>query len=105
MFGGGGLERRIRVREQTDPHAASGDTEPEESGAREPLARIGVLYEIPVSKRVVLSPNVSFDFVPGSTVFVETFGLERSTTSVHKNSQLPKTGRNLVPVEDLKLVM
>ena len=70
VFGGGGWERRIRVREQTDPHAASGDTEPEESGAREPLARIGVLYEIPVSKRVVLSPNVSFDFVPGSTVFV-----------------------------------
>ena len=70
VFGGGGWERRVGVREQPEPQPKSSGTEAEASEAREPLARIGVLYEIPVSKRVALSPNVSFDFVPGSTVFV-----------------------------------
>ena len=49
------------------------------SEGREPLGRVGVLYEIPAGKRLALSPNVSFDFVEGTAVVV--YGVTISPSS------------------------
>ena len=60
VFGGGGWERRLGL-------AAAPSESPR---GREPLGRIGVLYEFPLGKRAAASPNVSLEFVDGTTLVV-----------------------------------
>jgi len=70
FFAGGGWDRRLGIREEEAVHATSGQEGDESSGKRKPLGRIGVLYDIPLGNRAAFSPNISLDFVDGTTALV-----------------------------------
>ena len=70
VFGGGGWDRRLGLSRKPEPSTKSSDSSAEDAGARKPLGRLGILYEIPIGKAVALSPNLSLDFVTGTTVAV-----------------------------------